>query len=67
LFSRRIEALPTRACDVLIVRNVDLSVERRRMESTLLAIPSSCASSPTANHFRQVEDRLYGQRIEIHR
>jgi hypothetical protein len=52
---------------VLIIRIVDLAVERRRMESTLLAIPSSCASSPTANHSRQLMDRLYRQRIGIHR
>src|SRR5271157_608961 len=32
------------------------------MEAPSSAIPSSCASSPTTNHSRQVMDRLYRQR-----
>ncbi len=55
------EAEPTRARarDVLIARIVDLAVERRRMESTLLGDPVIIRFFAHHQPFRQVMDRLY--------
>ena len=55
------EAEPTRdrARDVLITRIVDLAVERRRMESTLLGDPVIIRYFAHHEPFRLVMDRLY--------
>ena len=53
------ESSPTRARDVLIARIVDLAVERRRMESTLLGDPVIIRFFAHHEPFRQVMDRLY--------
>ena len=53
------ESSPTRARDVLINRIVDLAVERRRMESTLLGDPVIIRFFAHHEPFRQVMDRLY--------
>ncbi|MGD0391822.1 MAG: helix-turn-helix domain-containing protein [Acidimicrobiales bacterium] len=55
------EAEPTRARarDVLITRIVDLAVERRRMESTLLGDPVIIRFFAHHEPFRLVMDRLY--------
>jgi AcrR family transcriptional regulator len=50
---------PTRAREVLISRIVDLAVERRRMESTLLGDPVIIRYFAHHEPFRQVMDRLY--------
>ena len=55
------EAEPTRARarEVLITHIVDLAVERRRMESTLLGDPVIIRFFAHHEPFRQVMDRLY--------
>ncbi len=53
------EPTRTRARDVLIARIVDLAVERRRMESTLLGDPVIIRFFAHHEPFRQVMDRLY--------
>jgi len=55
------EAEPTRAQarDLLVRRIVDLAVERRRMESTLLGDPVIVRFFAHDERFRQVMDRLY--------
>ncbi len=53
------EPTRTRARDVLITRIVDLAVERRRMESTLLGDPVIIRFFAHHEPFRQVMDRLY--------
>jgi AcrR family transcriptional regulator len=55
------EAEPTRAQarEVLVARIVDLAVERRRMESTLLGDPVIVRYFADHEPFRQVMDRLY--------
>ncbi len=50
---------PTRAREVLVTRIVDLAVERRRMESTLLGDPVIIRYFAHHQPFRQVMDRLY--------
>jgi AcrR family transcriptional regulator len=55
----RAEPDPTRAREVLIARIVDLAVERRRMESTLLGDPVIIRYFAHHEPFRQVMDRLY--------
>ena len=50
---------PARAREVLIARIVDLAVERRRMESTLLGDPVIIRFFAHHEPFRQVMDRLY--------
>jgi AcrR family transcriptional regulator len=49
----------TRARDVLVARIVDLAVQRRRMESTLLGDPVIVRFFAHHEPFRQVMDRLY--------
>src|SRR5262249_33026964 len=49
----------SRARDVLVARIVDLAVERRRMESTLLVAPVIVQFFAHSEPFRQVMDRLY--------
>jgi AcrR family transcriptional regulator len=53
------EPTRTRAREVLITRIVDLAVERRRMESTLLGDPVIIRFFAHHEPFRQVMDRLY--------
>jgi len=55
------EAEPThaQARDLLVRRIVDLAVERRRMESTLLGDPVIVRFFAHDEQFRQVMDRLY--------
>jgi AcrR family transcriptional regulator len=53
------ETDPTRAREVLIARIVDLAVERRRTESTLLGDPVIIRYFAHHEPFRQVMDRLY--------
>jgi AcrR family transcriptional regulator len=55
------EAEPTRqgARDVLVIKIVDLAVERRRMESTLLGDPVIVRFFAHHQPFREVMDRLY--------
>jgi AcrR family transcriptional regulator len=53
------ESSPTRARDVLVTRIVDLAVERRRMESTLLGDPVIIRFFAHHEPFRLVMDRLY--------
>jgi AcrR family transcriptional regulator len=53
------EADPARARDVLVTRIVDLAVERRRMESTLLSDPVIVRFFAHHRPFRDVMDRLY--------
>ena len=53
------EASRTRAREVLITRIVDLAVERRRMESTLLGDPVIIRFFAHHEPFRPVMDRLY--------
>ncbi|MGO9027118.1 MAG: TetR/AcrR family transcriptional regulator [Acidimicrobiales bacterium] len=55
------EAEPTRirARDMLLTRIVDLAVERRRMESTLLADPVIVRFFAHHEPFRNVMDRMY--------
>jgi AcrR family transcriptional regulator len=53
------EPNPTRAREVLVTRIVDLAVERRRMESTLLGDPVIIRYFAHHQPFRQVMDRLY--------
>jgi len=48
-----------RARDVLVARIVDLAVQRRRMESTLLGDPVIVRFFAHHEPFRQVMDRLY--------
>jgi len=48
-----------RARDVLVARIVDLAVERRRMESTLLGDPVLVRYFAHHEPFRQLMDRLY--------
>jgi AcrR family transcriptional regulator len=50
---------PTRARDVLVSRIVDLAVERRRMETSLLGDPIIVRFFAHHQPFRQVMDRLY--------
>jgi AcrR family transcriptional regulator len=50
----------TRAREVLVARIVDLAVERRRMESTLLGDPVIIRFFAHHEPFRAVMDRLYG-------
>jgi AcrR family transcriptional regulator len=50
---------PERAREVLVGRMVDLAVERRRMESTLLGDPVIVRFFAHHEPFRQVMDRLY--------
>ena len=50
---------PARAREVLLARIVDLAVERRRMESTLLGDPVIIRFFAHHEPFRQVMDRLY--------
>lgn len=50
----------SRAREVLITRIVDLAIERRRMESTLLGDPVLVRFFAHHRPFRQVMDRLYG-------
>jgi AcrR family transcriptional regulator len=49
----------TRARDVLVARIVDLAVERRRMESTLLGDPVIIRFFAHHEPYRRVMDRLY--------
>jgi AcrR family transcriptional regulator len=49
----------TRAREVLVTRMVDLAVERRRMESTLLGDPVIIRFFARHKPFREVMDRLY--------
>jgi AcrR family transcriptional regulator len=55
------EAAPTRAQgrEVLVARIVDLAVERRRMESTLLGDPVIVRFFAHYEPYREVMDRLY--------
>jgi AcrR family transcriptional regulator len=53
------ESDPTRAREVLVARIVDLAVERRRMESTLLGDPVIVRFFAQHEPFRQVMSRLY--------
>jgi AcrR family transcriptional regulator len=53
------EPSPARAREVLVARIVDLAVERRRMESTLLGDPVIIRFFARHQPFRQVMDRLY--------
>lgn len=53
------EPSPDRARDVLVVRIVDLAVERRRMESTLLGDPVIVRYFAHHEPYREVMDRLY--------
>jgi AcrR family transcriptional regulator len=53
------EADPTRARSVLVARIVDLAVERRRMESTLLGDPVLVRFFAHHEPFRRVMSRLY--------
>jgi AcrR family transcriptional regulator len=50
---------PDRAREVLVARIVDLAVERRRMESTLLGDPVIVRFFAHHQPFREVMDRLY--------
>jgi AcrR family transcriptional regulator len=53
------EPTPERARDLLVSRMVDIAVERRRMESTLLGDPVIIRFFAHHEPFRQVMDRLY--------
>ena len=53
------EPTPARARDLLVTRIVDLAVERRRMESTLLGDPVIVRFFAHHEPFRQVMGRLY--------
>jgi AcrR family transcriptional regulator len=53
------EPTPEQARDVLVTRIVDLAVERRRMESTLVGDPVIVRFFAHHEPFRQVMDRLY--------
>jgi AcrR family transcriptional regulator len=53
------ESDPERAREVLVARIVDLAVERRRMESTLLGDPVIVRFFAQHEPFRQVMHRLY--------
>ena len=53
------EPNPARAREVLVSRMVDLAVERRRMESTLLGDPVIIRFFGTHEPFREVMDRMY--------
>jgi AcrR family transcriptional regulator len=53
------EPSPTRGREVLVARIVDLAVERRRMESTLLGDPVIVRFFAHHEPFRQVMSRLY--------
>src|SRR5215470_7642030 len=53
------ESDPARARDVLVARMVDLAVERRRMESTLLGDPVIVRFFAHHEPFRQVMSRHY--------
>lgn len=53
------EPTPDRARDLLVTRMVDLAVERRRMESTLLGDPVLVRFFANHEPFRQLMDRLY--------
>jgi AcrR family transcriptional regulator len=53
------EPTPTEARDLLVARIVDLAVERRRMESTLLGDPVIIRFFAQHEPFRQVMGRLY--------
>jgi AcrR family transcriptional regulator len=53
------ETDPTRARDILVTRIVDLAVERRRMESTLLSDPVIVRFFAHHERFRVVMGRLY--------
>ncbi len=53
------EASPALARDVLVARIVDLAVERRRMEGSLLGDPVIVSYFSHHEPFRRVMDRLY--------
>jgi AcrR family transcriptional regulator len=53
------EPNPARAREVLVTRIVDLAVQRRRMESTLLGDPVIVRFFAHHEPFRRVMDRLY--------
>jgi len=53
------EAGPACACEALLTRIIDLAVERRRMESTLVGDPVLVRFFAHHEPFRQVMDRLY--------
>src|SRR4029450_5312125 len=53
------EPTPGQARDLLVTRIVDLAVERRRMESTLLGDPVIVRFFAHHEPFRRVMDRLY--------
>jgi AcrR family transcriptional regulator len=50
---------PARAREVLLIRIVDLAVERRRMESTLVGDPVVVRFFAHHEPYRQLMDRLY--------